>query len=81
MFCVKNVFQVNIKSILDWEQEFCTYNKIKFSLVLLSLHVKCGPFWLFALWIETLSQITKKWEYALSKEIPQDLNSVSKMYF
>ena len=24
-------------------------------------------------------QITKKWEYALSKEIPQDLNSVSNL--
>ena len=25
-------------------------------------------------------QITKKWEYALSKEIPQDLNAVSMFY-
>ena len=25
-------------------------------------------------------QITKKWEYALSKEIPQDLNAVSVFY-
>ena len=32
------------------------------------LMLYCILFWL---------QITKKWEYALSKEIPQDLNSVS----
>ena len=33
------------------------------------------PCWLF--YVISCYQVTKKWEYALSKEIPQDLNGVS----
>lgn len=71
LFGVKDVFQLKILC----EEYFCG--------LLMSFDIEVEYFILILIifLLQILSQITKKWEYALSKEIPQDLNSVSELHF